>query len=93
MVETQALTGPERVEAWRPPVAGVREVFHARFVDHTYPRHTHDAWTVLTVDRGAVRYALDRRDHGTAGALVSLLRPDAEAVVRHDELHTQMHLG
>jgi AraC-like DNA-binding protein len=73
--------GPhEYVEAWDPHVAGVREVFHARFVDHTYPRHTHDAWTVLTVDRGAVRYALDRRDHGTAGALVSLLPPH----VAHD---------
>jgi AraC-like DNA-binding protein len=73
--------GPhEYVEAWDPHVAGVREVFHARFVDHAYPRHTHDAWTVLIVDRGAVRYALDRRDHGTAGALVSMLPPH----VAHD---------
>jgi AraC-like DNA-binding protein len=73
--------GPhEYVEAWDPHVAGVREVFHARFVDHAYPCHTHDAWTVLTVDQGAVRYALDRRDHGIAGALVSLLPPH----VTHD---------
>ena len=71
---------PEHVEAWDPQVAGVREVFHARFVDYAYPRHTHDAWTVLMVDRGAVRYALDRRDHGTAGALVTLLPPH----VAHD---------
>jgi AraC-like DNA-binding protein len=71
---------PEYVDAWDPHVAGVREVFHARFVDYAYPRHTHDAWTVLTVDAGAVRYALDRRDHGIAGALVSLLPPH----VAHD---------
>jgi len=70
----------EYVEAWDPHVAGVREVFHARFVDHAYPRHTHDAWTVLTVHEGAVRYALDRRDHGTAGPLVTLLPPH----VAHD---------
>ena len=67
---------PEYVRAWDPHVSGVREVFHARFVDHAYPRHTHDAWTVLTVDRGAVRYALDRRDHGTAGQVVTLLPPN-----------------
>ena len=65
----------ERVEAWRPPVAGVREVFHARFVDHAYPPHTHDAWTVLTVHDGAVRYRLDRHDHGSSRAMVSLLPP------------------
>lgn len=71
---------PEYVEAWDPHVAGVREVFHARFVEHAYPRHTHDAWTVLMVDEGAVRYALDRRDHGTDRRLVTLLPPH----VAHD---------
>jgi AraC-like DNA-binding protein len=75
-----AAGSPEYVEAWDPQVAGVREVFHARFVDYAYPRHTHDAWTVLMVDRGAVRYALDRRDHGTAGSVVTLLPPH----VAHD---------
>lgn len=78
---------PEYVEAWDPGVAGVREVFHARFVDYAYPRHTHDAWTVLMVDRGAVRYALDRRDHGTAGSIVTLLPPhvmhDGRAATSH----------
>jgi AraC-like DNA-binding protein len=66
---------PEFVQAWDPDVAGVREVFHARFVGHAYPRHTHDAWTVLLVDEGSVRYALDRRDHGTSRDRVTLLPP------------------
>jgi AraC-like DNA-binding protein len=65
----------EQVAAWRPPVPGVREVFHARFVDHAYPPHTHDAWTVLLVDAGGVRYSLDRHDHGMAASTVSLLPP------------------
>jgi AraC-like DNA-binding protein len=56
-------------------VAGVREVFHARFVDHAYPPHTHEAWTVLIVDDGAVRYALDRREHGSIGPTVTVLPP------------------
>lgn len=70
-----AVRPPEFVEAWDPGVAGVREVFHARFVDHAYPRHTHDAWTVLIVDDGAVRYALDRHDHGAHRSTVTMLPP------------------
>ena len=65
----------ERVAAWRPPVPGVREVFHARFVDHAYPPHTHDTWTILLVDAGGVRYSLDRHDHGMTGSTVSVLPP------------------
>jgi AraC-like DNA-binding protein len=65
----------ESVRAWRPPVPGVREVFHARFVDHAYPPHTHDTWTILLVDTGAVRYSLDRHDHGVAGSTVAVLPP------------------
>ncbi|MFI0723306.1 helix-turn-helix domain-containing protein [Streptomyces sp. NPDC021224] len=61
--------------AWRPPVAGVVEVLHARFTDHAYPMHVHDAWTLLIVDDGAVRYDLDRSEHGTPVGTVSLLPP------------------
>ncbi|PSK96363.1 AraC family transcriptional regulator [Haloactinopolyspora alba] len=70
-----------RVTAWRPGVGGVREVFHASFVDHAYPTHTHDAWTVLILDDGAIRYDLDRRHHGAAAdRSVTLLPPH----VAHD---------
>lgn len=58
-----------------PPVAGVVEVFHAHFTEHAYPMHVHDAWTLLIVDDGAVRYDLDRHEHGTPGDTVSLLPP------------------
>jgi AraC-like DNA-binding protein len=53
----------------------VREVFHARFDRHAYPRHTHDTWTVLIVDRGDIRFALDGSDHGSATASVTVLPP------------------
>ncbi|GIJ48898.1 AraC family transcriptional regulator [Virgisporangium aliadipatigenens] len=65
----------ERVVAWRPEVPGVREVFHARFVAHAYPAHTHDTWTLLVVDEGAVRFDLERHPHGTTGEMVTLLPP------------------
>jgi AraC-like DNA-binding protein len=63
------------VRAWRPGVPGVVEVLHAHFPSHAYPSHTHDAWTVLIVDEGAVRYDLDHHEHGLAQAQVSLLPP------------------
>lgn len=68
------------VRAWRPRVAGIREVLHARFDEHAYPSHTHDCWTLLIVDDGAIRYGLDRAEHGVAGPMVTLLPPD----VPHD---------
>ncbi len=65
----------QEVSAWRPRVAGVVEVFHARFTEHAYPMHVHDTWTLLIVDDGAVRYDLHRHEHGTPGDTVSLLPP------------------
>ena len=44
------------LQAWKPPIRGIREVLHARFTDHAYPRHTHDVWTLFIVDDGAIRY-------------------------------------
>jgi AraC-like DNA-binding protein len=75
VLRVRAARSPEFVRAWDPHVAGVREVFHARFVDHAYPPHTHQAWTVLIVDDGAVRYALDRHEHGSIGPTVTVLPP------------------
>ncbi|MGW6564337.1 AraC family transcriptional regulator [Streptomyces sp. NPDC054975] len=65
----------ESVSAWRPAVPGVVEVFHAHFTEHAYPMHVHDVWTLLIVDDGAVRYDLDRREHGTPHDTVTLLPP------------------
>ncbi|NUT37252.1 MAG: AraC family transcriptional regulator [Hamadaea sp.] len=74
------MSGGQAVSAWRPGVPGVAEVLHARFVDHAYPMHTHDTWTLLIVDDGAIRYDLDRHERGAVGATVTLLPPH----VAHD---------
>ena len=63
------------VRAWKPRVPGIHEVFHARFIDHTYPAHTHDAWTVFTLDEGSIAYDLERRHRGVVGSKVTLLPP------------------
>ncbi|MBA0053848.1 AraC family transcriptional regulator [Streptomyces sp. AJS327] len=69
------MVSQQEVSAWHPAVAGVVEVFHARFTEHRYPMHVHDAWTLLTVDDGAVRYDLDRHQHGAPHHTVTLLPP------------------
>ncbi|MEU4409352.1 AraC family transcriptional regulator [Streptosporangium sp. NPDC023963] len=68
---------PPTIRAWRPPVAGVAEVFHAHFTDHAYPAHTHDTWDLMILDAGAVDFGLDRHRHGAAdpAAAVVLLPP------------------
>ncbi|GHB38256.1 AraC family transcriptional regulator [Flexivirga endophytica] len=69
------------MRAWDPGVAGIREVLHASWADHSYPAHTHDAWTLLIVDDGLIGYDVDRhRDRADAGVGVTLLPPH----VTHD---------
>ena len=63
------------IRAWKPGIAGIREVLHARFVDHAYPPHTHETWTLFLVDDGAIRYDIDRRARGAHGAQVWVLPP------------------
>jgi AraC-like DNA-binding protein len=64
-----------RIRAWRPQVPGVAEVLHAHMTSHVYPMHTHEAWTLLIVDDGMIRYDLDRHEHGALHQAVTLLPP------------------
>src|SRR4029077_9871146 len=81
LYDRRAVTAPvettqrEWVRAWKPDVAGIREVFHARFVDHVYPPHTHDTWTVFIVDEGAIAYDLETKHRGAIAARVTVLPP------------------
>jgi AraC-like DNA-binding protein len=74
------LAAGDAIRAWKPGLRGVREVLHATFGAHAYPRHTHDDWTVFLVDRGAIRYGLDRHEREAAPRMVSVLPPG----VAHD---------
>ena len=70
-----APAGTEVIRAWKPPIAGIREVFHAAFTTHAYPPHTHDVWTVFIVDAGAIRYDLAGSDRVAGQARVTVLPP------------------
>jgi AraC-like DNA-binding protein len=76
LYDLRLLSNPgEWVRAWKPAVPGIHEVFHARFIDHVYPPHTHEAWTVFIVDEGAIRYDLETRHRGADGTRVTILPP------------------
>ncbi|MGA5700613.1 helix-turn-helix domain-containing protein [Peterkaempfera bronchialis] len=68
-------TSDLEVAAWRPPVCGIREVFHAHITNHVYPMHTHDSWTLLIVDDGIVRFDVERHEYGALNHLVTILPP------------------
>ena len=42
---------------------------------HVYPMHTHEAWTLLIVADGMIRYDLHRHEHGALHQAVTLLPP------------------
>ncbi|GAA5113005.1 AraC family transcriptional regulator [Alloalcanivorax gelatiniphagus] len=73
----------------RPRVPGVREVLRAHFPpgSHAYPLHTHDTWTLMVVDAGAVTYHLDRVERTAPRAAVTLLPPH----VPHDGRAATVH--
>jgi len=42
---------------------------------HVYPMHTHQAWALLIVDDGMIRYDLHRHEHGALHQAVTVLPP------------------
>jgi AraC-like DNA-binding protein len=70
-----AMDGGPAVTAWCPDVPGITEVFHAHFIQHAYPVHTHSVWTLLILDDGVLRFDLGSHDYGTLRSQVVLLPP------------------
>lgn len=68
------------VRAWRPPIPGVNEVFHASYGSYAYPAHAHRTWTLFIVDDGTIECDLDGKPYRFDSAFVSLLPPH----VTHD---------
>lgn len=56
----------ERAELCRPPGLPGVEAFHGDFEHHRYPRHFHDEWLLVVIERGASQFQLGR-DERVAG--------------------------
>ena len=53
----------------------VPEVLHARFVEHTFVRHTHDEYVVGLIEYGVQRFDLLRTTHFTPAGSIFLINP------------------
>ena len=53
----------------------VPEVLHARFVKHTFDRHTHDEYVVGLIEDGVQRFDLLRTTHFTPAGSIFLINP------------------
>lgn len=51
------------------------EVLHARFVKHTFDRHTHDEYVVGLIEYGVQRFDLLRTTHFTPAGSIFLINP------------------
>jgi AraC-like DNA-binding protein len=62
-------------EYWRDEDRGL-EALHARFRDHVYALHTHDAYSFGVTDRGAQQFRCRGALHTSAAGMVMALNPD-----------------
>jgi AraC-like DNA-binding protein len=61
---------------WRIPALGGLEVLRADFVRHSFPKHSHETFAVVLIDRGASRYWYRGANRSTNVSEVCLLNPD-----------------
>jgi AraC-like DNA-binding protein len=61
---------------WQIPALGGLEVLRADFVRHSFPKHSHETFTVVLIDRGASTYWYRGANRSTGVGEVSLLNPD-----------------
>jgi AraC-like DNA-binding protein len=67
----------ESARYFRPPALGGVEVLHASFVQHRYPEHLHDTWTIAKVDRGVATFGVHGRHYLAPEGTVFLIPPYA----------------
>ncbi|WP_419994579.1 AraC family ligand binding domain-containing protein [Streptomyces boninensis] len=69
------MTGADWATYWRDPVRPV-EAMRAHFVEHTFHKHSHDAYSFGVTEEGAQRFACRGGKHTSAAGLVMTFNPD-----------------
>lgn len=63
---------PEQVKFWRSPQRDL-ELLHARYITHSFSRHTHDTYAIGVIEQGAEAFAYRGGTHvATAGSIVTI---------------------
>ena len=67
---------PGQPKIWRLPELGNLELLHATFVNHAFPRHTHDGFAVGVIEQGALGFYYRGENVVASQGAINLANPD-----------------
>ncbi|QBD82485.1 AraC family transcriptional regulator [Ktedonosporobacter rubrisoli] len=65
----------ERTKFWQDPMLSNLELLHATYVTHTFAPHTHEAYVIGVVERGAEQFGYRHRHHIAPVGSIVLINP------------------
>jgi len=74
--DTEPLTGAERARFWTVADGGGTDLLSARYLTHSFNRHTHPAYTVAVITAGAEQYRYRGVRHRVTPGQVATQNPD-----------------
>lgn len=65
----------EKVKFWREPEFGNLELLHARYITHSFCRHTHDTYAIAIIEQGAEAFACRGETHIVPVGDIAIINP------------------
>ena len=65
----------EQVKFWREPEFGNLELLHARYITHSFCRHSHDTYAIAIIEQGAEAFACRGETHITPVGDIAIINP------------------
>jgi AraC-like ligand binding domain len=65
----------EQVKFWREPRFGNLDLLHARYITHSFCRHTHDTYAIAIIEQGAEKFAYRGATHITPAGDIAIINP------------------
>lgn len=65
----------EKVKFWREPEFGNLELLHARYITHSFCRHTHDTYAIAIIEQGAEAFAYRGANHIVPVGDIGIINP------------------
>ena len=65
----------EQVKFWREPQFGNLELLHARYITHSFCRHTHEAYAIAVIEQGAEEFTCRGETHITPAGDIAIINP------------------
>ncbi len=65
----------EQVKFWREPQFGNLELLHARYITHSFCRHTHDTYAIAVIEQGIEEFAYRGETYRTPAGDIAIINP------------------